>query len=171
MVYYLLILIGFLTRFLPHPANFTAIGAIALFSGYYLKDKRLAVAVPLLAMFLSDLIIGLYQWQLLASIYLSFAAVVFLGIIIKRRKWFFALPASLLGTAIFFLITNLAVWQFTSWYQHNFAGLIACYTAGLPFLKNGLAGDLIYTFALFSIAELAIFLATKNWLRNKQIGI
>ena len=114
MVYYLLILIGFLTRFLPHPANFTAIGAIALFSGYYLKDKRLAVAVPLLAMFLSDLIIGLYQWQLLASIYLSFAAVVFLGIIIKRRKWFFALPASLLGTAIFFLITNLAVWQFTS---------------------------------------------------------
>ena len=162
MIYYLLILLGLLTRFLPHPANFTAVGAIALFSGYYLKNKKLAIAIPLAIMFLSDWRIGFYQWQLMASIYLSFVIVVLLGILIRQRKWLFALPTSLLGTIIFFLVTNWAVWQFTSWYPHNFSGLITCYFAGLPFVKNSFAGDLVYTFSLFSLTELVIFLTKEQ---------
>ena len=169
MIYYLLIIIGFLTRFLPHPANFTAVGAVALFSGYYLKDKRIAVAVPMLVMFLSDLILGFYQWHLLLSVYLSFGLVVLLGILIRKKKWYFALPTSILGTSIFFLITNGAVWLFAEWYPHTFAGLMTCYAEGLPFLKNNLAGDLTYTLALFGIAELAIYLAKKNNLNSKRL--
>jgi len=169
MIYFLLILIGFLTRFLPHPANFTAIGAIALFSGYYIKDKRLAVGVPLVAMFLSDWIIGLYQWQLLASVYVSFAVVVLLGVLISRKKWFFALPTSLVGTAIFFLVTNFAFWQFGGFYTYDIAGLLACYSAGLPFLKNSFAGDLTFTVILFSLAESAVFLAQKTSLKVRLV--
>lgn len=134
MIYYLLILIGFLTRFIPHPANFTAIAAIALFSGYYLKDKRQALLVPMTAMFLSDLAIGLYDWKLLLSVYLSFALVAGLGIAIRKKKWLFALPASILGSLLFFLITNGAVWAFAAWYPHTLAGLLACYAQGLSFL-------------------------------------
>jgi len=162
MIYYLLILLGFVTRFLPHPANFTAIGAIALFSGYYLKNKKLAFALPMAIMLLSDWKLGFYQWQLLASVYLSFAFVVLLGTFIQKKKWFFSFPASLLSTVVFFLVTNWAVWQFTPWYPHNYAGLIACYASGLPFIKNSFMGDLIYTFGLFSAAQLAILVAKKT---------
>lgn len=162
MIYYLLILIGFLTRFIPHPANFTAVAAVALFSGYYIKDKRLAVAIPLLIMFLSDLKLGFYQWQLLASVYLSFAIVVLLGTSMRNKKWLWSLVMSVIGTITFFLITNWAVWQFADWYPHTFAGLMACYEAGLPFVRNNFAGDMTYTFALFGTAELAMFLAKKK---------
>lgn len=161
MIYVLLILLGFATRFLPHPANFTAVGAIALFSGYYVKNKKLAVALPLAIMVLSDWKIGFYQWQLITSVYLSFVVVVLLGIFLRRRRWFFALPTSLLCTVIFFLITNWAVWQFTVWYPHNYSGLIACYAAGLPFIKNSFLGDFVYTLGLFSIAQLATLLAKR----------
>ncbi|MFA5715236.1 MAG: DUF6580 family putative transport protein [Candidatus Paceibacterota bacterium] len=168
MIYYILIIIGFMTRFMPHPMNFTAIGAIALFSGYYFKDKRIAFAVPMTIMLLSDWMLGFYQWQLLASVYLSFALVVLLGIIIKKQKWFIALPTSLLGTTSFFLITNWAVWQFANWYPHTFSGLLTCYAEGLPFVKNNFAGDLMYTFLFFGIAELAIFVAKKMEFKNKE---
>jgi hypothetical protein len=168
MIYYLLIIIGFLTRFMPHPMNFTAIGAIALFSGYYFKDKRIAFTVPMAIMLLSDWLIGFYQWQLLLSVYLAFALVVLLGIIIKNKRWFWSLPMSLAGTISFFLITNGAVWLFADWYPHTISGLMACYVAGLPFLKNTFLGDLTYTFIFFSIAQLAILLANRLEIKNKQ---
>jgi hypothetical protein len=162
MIYYLLILIGVLTRFMPHPFNFTAVGAVALFSGYYLKNKKLALIIPLAVMLLSDWKLGFYQWQIMASVYLSFALIVIFGILIRKRKWFFALPMSLLGTATFFLVTNWAVWQFGNWYPHDFSGLWTCYLAGLPFVRNSFAGDLIYTFGFFGAGELAAFLAQKT---------
>jgi hypothetical protein len=168
MIYYLLILLGLLTRFLPHLPNFTAVGAVALFSGYYSKNKKLALVIPLVIMFLSDWKIGFYQWQIMASVYLSLVIGALLGILIRQKKWFFALPTSLAGTIIFFFITNGAVWLFTNWYPHNFAGLIACLAAGLPFLKNSFLGDLTYTFALFGAAELATFLAGKTESKTVQ---
>jgi len=168
MIYYLLIILGFLTRFAPHPVNFTAIGAIALFGGYYFKDKRVAFIVPMAIMILSDWIIGFYQWQLLLSVYFSFALVVFMGIIIKNKNWLWSLPTSLIGTISFFLITNGAVWKFADWYPHTFSGLMTCYVAGLPFLKNAFLGDLTYVFVFFSIAELAIFFANKFEFRYRQ---
>lgn len=169
MIYYILILIGFLTRFMPHPMNFTAVGAIALFSGYYFKDKRIAFAVPMAIMLLSDWILGFYDWQLLASVYLSFALVVLLGIMIKDKKWFVALPTSLFGTVSFFLITNGAVWAFANWYPHTFAGLMACYAEGLPFVRNNFAGDLTYTLVFFGIAELAMYMARRMDVKNKEL--
>lgn len=168
MIYYLLIIIGFLTRFMPHPMNFTAVGAIALFSGYYFKDKRIAFIVPMAIMLLSDWYIGFYQWQLLASVYAAFALVVLLGIIIKNKKWFWALPMSLLGTVSFFLITNGAVWAFADWYPHTFAGLMLCYAEGIPFVKNAFLGDLTYTFIFFSLAQLAIHFANRFEVKGKQ---
>lgn len=170
MLNYLIILIGFITRFLPHPANFTAIGAIALFSGYYINNKRIAFLLPLIIMFLSDLIIGFYDWHLLISVYLSFSLVVLLGIIIKKKKWFLALPMSIIGTIVFFLITNWAFWQFTNFYPLNIEGLFSCYIAGIPFVKNALLGDLFYTFIFFSLSELATFISSAKKRANSDLG-
>ena len=41
-------------RLLPHPPNFTPIGAMALFSGAYLGRRGLAFVAPLAALFVSD---------------------------------------------------------------------------------------------------------------------
>lgn len=168
MIYYLLIIIGFLTRFMPHPMNFTAVGAIALFSGYYFKDKRIAFIVPMAIMLLSDWKLGFYELPLLASVYFAFALVVLLGIVIKNKKWYWSLPMSLAGTVSFFLITNGAVWAFANWYPHTFAGLMTCYAEGIPFVRNAFMGDLTYTFVFFGAAQLAILFANKFKIKNKQ---
>lgn len=162
MIYYILILLGILTRILPHAPNFTAVAAVALFSGYYIKNKKIAFVVPMAIMLLSDWKLGFYQWQILASVYVSFAVVVLLGVLIKNKKWYFSLPTSLAGTIIFYLVTNYAVWQFGTWYPHTFSGLVECIASGIPFVKNSFAGDLMYTFVLFSVAELAVYFAKKT---------
>lgn len=153
MLYYLLIIIGILTRFLPHPANFTAVGAVALFSGYYFKDKKWALIVPVLIMLASDWKIGFYSWPIMASVYLAFALTALLGILISRKKWFYALPMSLAAALVFYAITNWAVWQFGVWYPHTTAGLVACMMAGIPFIKGTILGNLVYTAVLFGVAE------------------
>ncbi len=162
MIFYILILLGVLTRILPHSPNFTAVAAVALFSGYYIKNKKLAFAVPIVIMLLSDWKLGFYQWQIMASVYASFSIVALLGVLIKNKKWYFSLPTSLAGTTIFYVVTNYAVWQFGTWYPRTFAGLVECMASGLPFVKNSFAGDLMYTFVLFSVAELAVYFARKT---------
>jgi len=52
-----LILAGMGLRLLPHPANFTPLTALAIFSGAVLPPGA-ALTVPLLAMMASDLVVG-----------------------------------------------------------------------------------------------------------------
>ncbi|TSC96742.1 MAG: hypothetical protein CEN88_284 [Candidatus Berkelbacteria bacterium Licking1014_2] len=167
MVYFLLIL-ALVTRFLPHPANFTAVGAVALFAGYYIKDKRLALILPLLAMALSDWLIGFYYWPIMGSVYLSFVATGALGIFSRRWRWWSSIFFAAVSAVIFFLITNWAVWQFGNWYPHTTDGLWLCYLAGLPFFKPTLLGNLVYTAALFSLAELAARLKSHSFTLSKS---
>ena len=158
MVYLLLILIGVVSRLLPHAPNFTAVGAVALYSGYYIKNKKLAVLIPIALMLLTDGIIGFYQWQVMASVYGSFLLVFAFGNIISKKKWTSSIPISIVGSLAFFLITNFAVWQFNVFYPHTLNGLISCYISGLPFFRNSFLGDTIYTTTFFSATELAYFL-------------
>jgi len=60
------------------------------------------------------------------------------------------------------------VWSFAEWYPHTISGLMLCYAEGIPFLRNAFIGDLTYTFVFFSIAQLAIILANKFEIKNKQ---
>src|SRR3989339_1070179 len=81
----LLILLGIFSRFLPHPANFAPIGAIALFGALYLP-KRYALVIPLVAMFVSDIFIGFYSWQIMLSVYVSFILMGIIGLLIRNNK-------------------------------------------------------------------------------------
>lgn len=140
----LLILLGIVTRFLPHPANFAPIGAIALFGALYLP-KKYALIIPLVAMFISDIFIGFYSWQIMSAVYGSFILAGVMGLIIRKKKNFFSvISVALLSSMLFFAITNFAVWAFGTMYIHNFAGLIQSYTMAIPFFKNSLLGDLFY---------------------------
>ena len=141
-------------RLLPHAWPFTPMLATALFASAALRVRPLAVAVPVIALALSDSLVGFYDWRVMIVVYAASVLPAALGLLLGRRS----LPISLLLAAgcsvVFFATTNLAVWAFQGLYSHDAAGLAACYVAALPFLKNSLAGDLFWTCALFGGYEL-----------------
>ncbi len=168
---FLLIILGLFSRILPHPANFAPIAAIALFSGIYLP-KKWALTIPLIAMALSDIVLGTYQWQIMLTVYLAFIVTGLIGLAIKNNKKFQTiLGGTLLASIIFFIATNWAVWAFGTMYPHSLNGLLQSYTMALPFFKNSLLGDLFYIGVLAGGMELAIKLNTQNTLETKKIGV
>jgi len=151
-----LVLIGLAAalRIAPHPWNFTPVGAMALFSGAVLKDRRLAFLFPLLALFAGDVFIGFHK--LIFIVYVSFLINVAIGLWLRDRRTVARISlATLLGAIQFFLVTNFAVWQFLGGYPHNSSGLRACYIAGIPLFWNTLGGDALYATLLFGGYALA----------------
>jgi len=150
----LLIVLAAALRIAPHPWNFTPVGAMALFSGAVLKDRRLAFLFPLVALFVGDVFIGLYK--IIPIIYASFLVSVAIGLWLRDRRTIARITlATLLGAIQFFLVTNFAVWQFLKGFPHTASGLAACYIAGIPFFWNTLAGDAVYATLLFGGFALA----------------
>lgn len=150
------------SRLMKHPPNFTPIAAISLFGGWYLA-KKYFVFIPLLAMFLSDIFIGFYDWRLTAVVYLSIAATFFIGYLLRKKMtWRRVLVGSLSGSIMFFITSNLAVWALYEWYPHTLAGLSSCFVMALPFFKNSLAGDIIYSIVLFGAYQLVWFYASQK---------
>ncbi len=141
------------TRFIPHLPNFTAIGAMALFGGAYFSNKKLAFAVPLIAMFLTDLILGYHST--IAAVYISFALMVVIGMMITKKNITSITTASVAATVLFFMITNFAFWMTGVLYPVTWTGLIECYVAALPFFGYNLLGNLFYAGVMFGLFELA----------------
>ena len=161
----LIILMAAASRLVKHPFNFTPIAAMALFAGCYLH-KKWGIVLPLAALFISDYFIGFYDWQVMASVYISVILAFAIGWFLSRRlKWQNVIFASLLSSIIFFVITNFAVWAFFNWYPHNAAGFLNCFVLALPFFRNTLLGDLVYSGVLFGIFELIL-----NWSVKKNLS-
>jgi hypothetical protein len=144
----LMILVAAGSRLLPHPPNFSPILAISLFAGAYLPGKRLAYLIPVLAMFLSDLVIGFHE--LVPLVYLCMVLFVFLGATLSKK---INLPRTVtftLGSSVFFFVTtNFAVWLTSGLYSLNVSGLIQCFTMAIPFFQNSLLGDFVFVGILF----------------------
>jgi len=149
------IVLGALSRLLPHLPNATPIGALALFSGFYLPKKQ-AFFVPVLAMAVSDLFLGGHSTQL--WVYGSFLLIAGLGILLKEKlRVENVILASLSASLLFFLITNFGVWASTTMYSKDFAGLLQSYVMGIPFLRPTLLGDLFYSGIIFGFYALLLF--------------
>ncbi len=149
-----LIVLAAALRIAPHPWNFTPVGAMALFSGAVLRDRRLAFFFPLLALFAGDLFVGFHK--LIPIVYASFLVSVVIGLWLRDRRAIGRISlATLLGAIQFFIVTNFAVWQFLGGYPHNGSGLVACYVVGIPLFWNTLAGDALYAALLFGGYALA----------------
>lgn len=149
-----LILLAAALRIAPHPWNFTPVGAMALFSGALIKDRRLAFLFPLLTLFLGDVFTGLYK--ILPIIYASFLINVAIGFWLRDHRTVARISiATLLGAIQFFLVSNFAFWRFMDSYPHNSSGLLACYVAAIPLFWNTLAGDAVYAALLFGAYALA----------------
>lgn len=154
-----------MARIAPHPLNFTPIGALALFAGAHLREKWLAYLAPMLALLLGDLVTGPHP--LMVPVYACFAVTVTIGILIRNRRRFLPVAvATLASSVLFFVVTNFAVWALGRWYPTDLAGLASCYLAGIPYFRNTLLGDALYTVVLFG----GMALAEKNFPRLREAG-
>lgn len=149
-----IIVFAVILRLIPHPPNLAPIGAMALFGGTYL-DRRYALIAPLIAMFISDLFLGLHTTM--PFVYGSFFLTGLIGLWLRgRRKPRYIIGASFLSSLMFFLITNFGVWIATGMYQKNLAGLLEAYVLAIPFFRNTIIGDLLYTGVFFGGYELVL---------------
>lgn len=164
-----LIAMAVFSRLLPHPHNFTPVGAIALFGAAYFPRKWMAFMVPFAAMWLSDLFLNNvtyarmfpeyyqgFQWFGSAWVYGAFVLIGLMGMATLRKVTALRVGGSALGASVlFYLVTNFAVWLTGAMYPKTIAGLTACYAAGIPFFGNTLLGDLVYAGILFGVFEWA----------------
>jgi vitamin B12 transporter len=156
----LLVLLGALSRLLPHPPNFVALGALALYSGARLP-RRWAIAVPLAAMALSDFVLDFGTGRaavsvLRVTIYATFAAIVAAGRFARQAPGALRLASLSAGaSALFFLTSNSAEWLGDAMYPKTPAGLALCFAAAVPFFWNTLGADLLGTAVLFGLDALS----------------
>ena len=154
MLAMVMIILAAALRVAPHPWNLTPLGAMALFSGAMIRDRRVAFAFPLVAMLAGDWIIGFHI--LMPIVYASFLVNVAIGLVLRNRRTVWWIGAATLAGAIqFFVITNFGVWWLLGSYSKTPAGLLGCYIAGVPLFWNTLAGDALYATVLFGGFALA----------------
>jgi len=143
-------------------SNFTPVGAVALFGGTYFTDKWKAYLVPLVSLFISDMVINyLYTSRLSIDytatlwVYLSFAIMVFIGTRIKKVNFLSVGAASLLSVVIFWLLTDFPWLYGGNLYPHTLAGYGQSLVAAIPFQRNMLYGDVLFGLLLFGGFEIA----------------
>lgn len=140
-------------------ANFTPVGAMALFGGVYFKDKWKAYLVPLAILLISDMAINYLSFGSLfypgmVYVYIAFALMVTLGSFIKKvsvRGVFFG---SLAVVLIHWIVTDIGVWLSGTLFPMTAAGFLECLVAAIPFETNFLIGTLLYSAVMFGGYEL-----------------
>jgi hypothetical protein len=153
------------TRLIPHPPNFTPIMSVALFGSAVLANRYLGIVVAIVAMALSNLVLGGHStW---AFVYGAMLVTGILGFTLREKR---SIPrilvVTLTGSILFFLISNLGVFIMQDLYPKTAAGLLTCYTLALPFFKNTIAGDFLFTGVLFSLHYLLTRRSEGNQIAN-----
>ena len=153
-----LTLLSALGRLVPHAPNVTPLGGSCLFAGSRVSGMW-AYLLPLAVMIATDPFVGGYTWTS-PVIYGCFLINVWIG----RRMLRSVTPVRVGGAAFicslqFFVLTVFASWAFgvahhNAFFAPGFAGLMSTYVAALPFWGRTLAGDLLFSGALFGMYEL-----------------
>lgn len=152
-----LIMLAALSRVAFYPNNYSSVVAMALFSGAVIQDKKLAFLMPLLAMFLADVLFevsglaqGFWGWGQVIG-YVILALITVFGFALKKISPLNVVAFSVSSSLLFFFLSNTSVWIFdTTTYARSFSGYINCLGAGIPFLLKAIAVDLVYSAVFFS---------------------
>lgn len=141
--------IAVILRLFPHPANISPIAGMALLGGAYF-NKRYALFAPLIALFISDMFLGFHQSMF--AVYSSYFLIGCIGLYISKRLTpQTIIGASLFSSVLFFLVTNFNFWYIHSLYPKTLEGILESYRMALPFFRNTLIGDLLYTGLFFGL--------------------
>ncbi len=144
-----LVIAGAGSRLLHLPPNIAAVTGVTIFAGFAIRNLWLALAVPLAAMALADVVLGWYPDMVFT--YAGMAA----GVFLARALLHPLTPVRLIGVTfaaslVFFILSNLGVFV-GGYYGYSVQGLIACYVAALPFWQNSLIADFTSTALVFAI--------------------
>lgn len=155
---YLLLIVAVLSRVLPHAPwfNFTAVGGALLYFGARRPMRELLA--PLAILITTDFYLTLFsyhyafRWQDYTFTWAWYAVAILLGRVLLSSRVSVPrfLAAVLLGPTSFFVLSNFGVWLTVGMYPRTGAGLLACFTAALPF--HGLENDLASTAVVAGLA-------------------
>lgn len=179
LFYFILIVIAVIVKLICAPqinlSGFSCVIAVALFAGITTKDKTKAFLLPLIALFLSDVLLqalhalnlfpysGFYSGQIYN--YALFILITLIGIALRNYKTVGIFAAAIIGPTIFFLLSNFIVWKTQGammGYNKDISGLMQSYTFGLPFYRNSLISTIIF---------LPIFIAAYHWMAYKKFSL
>jgi hypothetical protein len=167
MLAFLFVLLAVALRFLPHPFAFTPVAGSLLFFGA--REPKRQMWIPLALFCASDVILTkfIYAYAFTVEHYVSWAwyvAILWLGTRLGRN----ARPLPVIGAALassvsFFLASNFSSWiSWSDMYPRTWGGLVMAYTAGLPFFRRSVEGDLFFTCAMFATPVLLHYLSEKT---------
>ncbi len=127
------------SRFIPHPPNFTSLIALSFYVPVFFGRKY--ISIVLLSFFITDIFIGLHSVT-----FFTWGSVLIIGFISKyfKKSINLRIIGSLMGATLFFIITNFGVWILGS-YGYTFNGLVLCYTLALPFFTYSLISTLLFS--------------------------
>jgi len=162
----MLILTVVIFRILIPIPNVAPIAAIALFGATHIRRKELALLLPLVVLFISDIVIGLYSPALMFGVYGAFVLIGLIGFLLRKKVSVLTVTASSLSASIiFFFVSNFAVWAEGAWYPKTLNGLMQCYTMAIPFFKYEILGTLAFT-SVFFITYYLINSTSKAFAKN-----
>jgi hypothetical protein len=150
-----LIVFAAVLKVTTYPHTFDPIIAISLFSGAIISDRKLAFVLPLLAMFISDVIFevfniaqGFYGWEQLGN-YAALLFITVLGFFMKKINPITVVGYSVASSILFYFLSNTNTFLFDTFntYDNTMAGYIKCMAAGIPFMK--IPENLVYSIVLF----------------------
>jgi hypothetical protein len=163
----LLVIIAAAYRAIPgRPWGFAPQFAMAIFSGAVVKDKKWALLLPVLSLFISDIlyqllyIAGVYEipgfYSGMISNYILFGSLTIIGFFTNASKISSIAKSSLTAPTVFFFISNLMVWMGNGGYQRpkTMTGLMQVYYDGLPFYANSILATVVFGALLFGANEL-----------------
>jgi hypothetical protein len=167
-----LVVLGAVARLLPHPPNFTPVGALSLYSGARLRSWQ-AYLTPLVILALTDPVLGMIFGfraftALTPFVYASFLINVWIGRHLRETEGVWRIGgAAVVGSLQFFVITNFAVWATSHFYPRTLAGLGECYLLAIPFFGWTLAGDIAYAALLFGLHAWL----SRRYFAQERVGI
>ena len=140
------------SRFVPHPPNFTSLLALSFYVPAIFGTRYIPVLI--LSFLITDSIIGFHN-----VMFFTMGSVLFIGLISQYflNSYISRIAGSLVGAALFYIITNFGVWSLGT-YGYTYDGLVICYTLALPFFAYSLISTLIFaTIIEFLIQRKVIF--------------
>lgn len=152
------IFIGVVGRLIMHLPDATPLTSLCVLSPVYFS-KRLSVFIMLITLMLSDFALHMLMhyplyglWTLFT--YSGWLGVIFLGVFLAKKMTApRALYFSCSGALFFWIWTNFGTWITTAMYPHSFSGLMMCYAAALPFLRNSVIASVVWTGVIVWVAS------------------
>jgi hypothetical protein len=143
------------SRLIADIPNFTPTIALVIFTGYFIRNRYTVLLIILISQGISDFYIGLHESMFF--IYFSFLLIAFISpLVIKKLNLSSVITASLIGPAIFFIISNFGVWYSMNIYSNDMRGLIECYLAGIPFFDETLGSTLLFSITIYGINKILL---------------